>query len=546
MNLRNGSDRSGIREIGSAIPAETKRRLAGIGAGWVLAALAEASAYTVLAVAIRDRGGILPVLGAATASLVITVLVSRSGYLTGARMAGDLYAGLGRALARAKLSWFSAENRALIATAAGRSIPSLMGVPAHQLQTLICAALVPIAMVVAVAIVCGGAAAGALALLLGFAFAAQLFAQRRLQRADAERSRLERDATLATVELVEHLELLRTAAGPRRALDRAEQAWAGQERAMARTNRAAMPATFVSAVAGIAPLAGMLILLAAGGGFAEPAAALALVVLTTRAGAPLEDLALVGIALNDARAHLAAYRTVATAPSLPAVNGGAAVVGHPAVVGHDPVVVGHAIRLDAVGHPPALRGVTASIPAGARVHIAGPSGSGKSTLLGLLMRFDDPERGSITLGGAPLTSLGEAQIAARIAYVPQHPVVFTGTLATNLRLGSPDASDEEILRAARRAQLGEVIDRDPLGLHQPVGVHGQALSGGERQRVAIARALVKGAPVLMLDEATSALDEQTERRIADAISDLDATLLLVTHRDPAPWRPDSTIVLKGA
>ena len=170
---------------------------------------------------------------------------------------------------------------------------------------------------------------------------------------------------------------------------------------------------------------------------------------------------------------------------------------------------------------------------------------GKSTLLGLLQRFDDPAAGAVTLGGVSLSALEETEITARIAYVPQDPVVLTGTLAENIRLGRPGASDDETLHAAERAQLREVIARHPLGIHQHLGIHGQSLSGGERQRVAIARALLKNAPVLVLDEATSALDKNTEERIADALADLDATLVFVTHRDPAIWHPDRTITLEG-
>ena len=154
-------------------------------------------------------------LAAAAVSLVATVLVSRSGYLSGARLAGDLYAQLGRSLSATKLSWFTAENRALVTTVAGRGIPALMGVPAHQLQTVICAPLVPVLMVVAVGFVSGAGEACVLALLLLAAFATQMLTQRHLQRADAERHRIEQETVRATMEFVDHLELIRTAAGSR-------------------------------------------------------------------------------------------------------------------------------------------------------------------------------------------------------------------------------------------------------------------------------------------------------------------------------------------
>ena len=515
------------------LPPVARRRLIAIGSGWALAALAEAGAYTVLAVAIRDGLGVWPVLTAAAVSLVATVLISRAGYLAGARLAGDLYDALGRTLARARLSWFTVEHRALVAAAAGRGIPTLMGVPAHQLQTLVLAPLVPALMVVATGLVIGWATAAALAALLAVALTAQVFAQRRLAATDAARHALEHAATGATIELVDSLELLRTAAGPTRALERAEATWGGRERAMARTTRAASLAELVSGLASAAPLAGVLLLLVASGGLADPASALALIVLTARASAPLNDLALIGISLSELRTHTASYRTVAAAPALPAPTR------------REAEPSGHAIELAAAALPPALSEVTASLPEGARVHVAGPSGAGKSTLLGLLLRFDDPTQGTVSLGGVPLTALSEREITERIAYVPQDPVVFTGTIAENVRLGRPQASDAEVAVAVEAAQLGAVLARDPLGIHQPVGTNGQALSGGERQRVAIARAIIAEAPVLVLDEATSALDAETERRVAAAILELGSTLVVVTHRDPAVWRPDHTVALGG-
>lgn len=175
--------------------------------------------------------------------------------------------------------------------------------------------------------------------------------------------------------------------------------------------------------------------------------------------------------------------------------------------------------------------------------VTGVSGSGKSTLLELLMRFDDPEHGHILLGGVKISDMAYEDLAAHIAYVPQDPIVFTGTLAENIRIGNPQASDVEIDSIARKMRLESVIDRTPEGIHQSVGQQGAALSGGERQRVALARALLKKAPILVLDEATSALDEQIEKVIADSIRALSATVVFVTHRDATIWQPTQSIAL---
>ncbi|GAA1325425.1 ABC transporter ATP-binding protein [Leucobacter albus] len=529
---------SAISNTQAGLPLAARRRLARVTLGWVAVAAIEVTAYASLGFAILHGGGAAPVLLAAAAALAATVIVSRQGYLAGARLAGDLYGEMGAALARAKLSWFTAEHRALVTAAAGRSVPTFMGVPAHQLQTLVLSPMIPVGMVVAIALVSGPAPAGLVLLLLGAALTVQALAQRGLARADTRRHEAERRANAATLELVDRLELLRTAAGPVRALERAEQAWAAQETAMARTNRAAAPATLVSQLASVLPVAGVLIMLWLTGGFTDPAAALALLVLTGRASAPLDDLALIGISLSELGTHTTAFREVAAAPTLPRPLGGVA-----DAAGGAASHAGGSIELHDVSHAPALRAVNARISEGERVHITGPSGAGKSTLLGLALRFDDPDHGEVLLGGVPLRSLAETALAGRIAYVPQEPVVFTGTLAENIRIGKPDATDDEVRGAALAAELGAVVRRDPRGIDQPVGSHGQGLSGGERQRVAIARALVSAPPVLLLDEATSALDEATEQRIADEIVRRGSTVLFVTHRRADIWQPHATIDL---
>lgn len=513
------------------LPFAARRRLWLIGLGWVIVAALEAAAYSVLALAIVGRHTAGQVLLAAAVAVVATVLVTRAGYFSGARLAGDLYAALGQALSNARLSWFTDEHRAQVALIAGRGIPAFMSIPAHQLQTFLHAPLMPLFLLVGMAWLADLGVAGVAAGLLVLSLLMQFLAQRALARADAERLSADLRAAQATIELVDHLELLRTAAGPQRALERIEHRWRDQEGVLAATNRAAAGATFVSTLASVLPLAGMTIWIALARQD-TPATVLALLVLVARAAAPLSELALAGLGLNDLRATLHGYRLVLEAPSLPEPVPGEAIQPD-----------GHAISLRQLGHAPVLDGIDVDIPPGAKVCVCGPSGIGKSVLLELLMRFEDPHQGVILLGGVPLTHMRHADLSARIAYVPQDPVVFTGTLAENIRLGKPQASDEEVERVARLAILGTVVDRSPLGIHQPVGHQGAALSGGERQRVALARALVKEAPILVLDEATAALDEDTEREIAILLRALSATVIFVTHRDPAIWQPTLSIKL---
>lgn len=502
-----------------------------MGLGWVCVALLEATAYTVLARAIVTGGAPWAVLVAAGAAVLATVLVSRAGYLSGARLAGDLYGGLGAAFATAKLSWFTADNRALAVSLAGQGIPALMGVPAHQLQTLVLSALIPLGVIAGAAVVLGGPAALAIAVLLALGLAIHVLAQRLLASADAGRHEAGAAVTRATLEYVDHLALLRTAAGSAGAVSRLERSWAGQEAQLAGMNRAASLATIASGVATALPLIGVL-LAAPLVGAAAPESLLALVLLTGCAARALEPLALAGTQVAELRALVADYAAVAAPPVLPAAPSGQA--------GATPR--GHVIEFEEVSHGPVLRRVSARIEEGDIALVSGPTGSGKSTLLGLLLRFDDPDSGTVSIGGEPLRALPQSVLTDLVAYVPQDPIVFTGTLAENVRIGRSDASDAEVSRAAELAELGGVIGRSPEGIHQAVGQRGESLSGGERQRVAIARALLKRAPVLVLDEATSALDGGTERRIVEAVRSLGRTVVVVSHGDPSGWDP--TVVVE--
>lgn len=193
-----------------------------------------------------------------------------------------------------------------------------------------------------------------------------------------------------------------------------------------------------------------------------------------------------------------------------------------------------------------LRGVSFSVPRGARVALVGPSGAGKSTILSLLERFYDPTGGSIRLHGHDIRTYPRDELRAHFGYVEQDAPTLAGTLADNLRLASPDASDAECEQVLRAVNLGDVLERSPLGLSAPVGEDGVMLSGGERQRLAIARALLTHAPVLLLDESTSSLDGVNEQRMREAIGAVatDRTLVVIAHRLSTVVDSDLIVVLQ--
>jgi thiol reductant ABC exporter CydC subunit len=195
--------------------------------------------------------------------------------------------------------------------------------------------------------------------------------------------------------------------------------------------------------------------------------------------------------------------------------------------------------------PWVLAGLSFTLPAGSRTAIVGASGAGKSTLAGLLLRFWDHEGGSIRLGGREIGDYRPAAVQAVIGVVEQQTHLFNATIADNIRLAKPAASEAEVAAAARAAGLGPVVDAWPLGLATPVGDDGHGLSGGERQRVAIARVLLKNAPILILDEPAANLDPLTEQAVlATLLADTSGrTTILITHRLAGLAAMDDIIVL---
>jgi subfamily B ATP-binding cassette protein MsbA len=179
-----------------------------------------------------------------------------------------------------------------------------------------------------------------------------------------------------------------------------------------------------------------------------------------------------------------------------------------------------------------INGLNLHIQPGQTVALVGPSGGGKSTLMNLMLRFYDPQAGSISIDGQDIRSVTLKSLRESIALVSQETVLFDETIAANIAYGKPDATQEEIEDAARAAAAHEFISAMPHGYQTMVGARGVKLSGGQRQRLAIARALLKDAPILLLDEATSALDTQSETQVQQALELLmkGRTTLIIAHR----------------
>jgi ATP-binding cassette subfamily B protein len=193
----------------------------------------------------------------------------------------------------------------------------------------------------------------------------------------------------------------------------------------------------------------------------------------------------------------------------------------------------------------ALDNVGFQVAAGETVAIVGPSGAGKSTIMQILLRFYDPEVGGITIDGVNLRDMARHDFRQHIALVPQDAAIFAVSAMENIRFGRPEASDDDVIAAAKAAAAHDFISALPDGYDTYVGERGVMLSGGQKQRIAIARAILRDAPILLLDEATSALDAESERLVQAAVENLsaDRTTLVIAHRLATVKKADRILVM---
>ncbi len=277
-------------------------------------------------------------------------------------------------------------------------------------------------------------------------------------------------------------------------------------------------------------------------GTVDAAQLIALAVLAVRFSEPVTALSDAGGALRAVQNRLAQMDELFGVPPLPEP----AEPLRPADAG---------VRLEGVRfhYPesdpptPVLNGVDVTIPALGMTALVGPSGSGKTTVTRLIARFWDVDEGAVRIGGVDVRRISAADLTASVAVVFQDVYLFEGTIEDNVRLGRPEATEEELASAARLSRVDEIVERLPAGWATAVGEGGAALSGGERQRVSLARAILKQAPILILDEATAALDPVNEAAVNDTLQALAGrcTLLVVAHRLQTVVAADRILVLDG-
>jgi ATP-binding cassette subfamily C protein CydC len=214
---------------------------------------------------------------------------------------------------------------------------------------------------------------------------------------------------------------------------------------------------------------------------------------------------------------------------------------------------GHALKVEGVAfawapdRPPVFEGLDIEVPEGARIALLGPSGTGKSTLAALLLKLAVPQAGRITLGGVDIATLAAADLRSRVTWLTQDARLFDDTIAANLRLAAPEASEAELWRALDRAQIGEVVRGLPDGLDAMCGEAGIRFSGGQARRLALARTLLSPASVMILDEPAAGLDADTERAFLETLDEATAgrSVILVLHHLTGVERPTRILRLAG-
>lgn len=447
-----------------------------------------------------------------------------AGYHAAIALSRALFARLGTHIARLPLGWFSEARTGQLAVLSSQGIVNIMVAPAHLLRPMIVAFTTPVVVLVFMAVIDWRLAA-AVAIALPLSWLATTWTGRLVERTDRRVHAAATEAAGRIVEFAQAQPVLRAFGRGTSAAADLDAALVEQRNASRAQMRAAAQGflTFVVVIqAALTLLLVMGVNRALGGAVDVPELA-ALLVLGLRFAEPLIMAVDLQAAVRVSEANLGRMkRLLATAP-LPEPPS-------PRQPECNDVVL-EDVHFSYDGTP-VLRGVNFTAAPRGLTALVGPSGAGKTTTLRLMARFFDADSGVVRLGGVDVREIGGQELMDRLAIVFQDVYLFDGTIADNLKIGKPDATEAELRNAIKLAQLEATLARLPHGLDTPVGEGGAALSGGERQRVSIARALLKGAEIVLLDEATAAIDALDEARLRDAIAAIarDRTVIAVAHR----------------
>ncbi|WP_432838378.1 ABC transporter ATP-binding protein [Dactylosporangium sp. CA-092794] len=463
------------------------------------------------------------------------------GFALGQQLSKSLHHRLGDHLADLPIGWFDGDRVGSIGQLTSKGVIDIMGLPAHMFQPLVSSLVTPLTVVAGILIIDWRLGLCALA-AVPIVFAVFSWAARRAASVDEQLHAAGAEAADRIVEYARLQPVLRSAGrtsdGHAQLSDALHEQHVIGRRQLSRT----LPALGANALT-VQLIFTALIVIGTALALHDPSRAVelvALLVLLARFAEPLGNAAEYGGVLRAARNSLARINQVLATAPLPEPLAPPTLDGHRIDVEH--------VSFGYTPDRPVLHDVGFTVEPGTTTAIVGPSGSGKTTLLWLLARFlDVPDgNGTIRVGGVDLRRLSTEQRSALIAPVFQDVYLFEGTIADNIRLARPDATDEQLHEAAQLARVDEIVARLPDGWDTQVGEAGAALSGGERQRVSIARALLKDAPIVLLDEATAAIDPENEAAISSALAALTLarTVLVVAHRLSTVTRAQQILVLQ--
>ncbi|MFF7860119.1 MULTISPECIES: ABC transporter ATP-binding protein [unclassified Pseudomonas] len=452
---------------------------------------------------------------------------------------------IGAQVAQLPLGWFTPDNTARLGHVITQGTMAVAQLPAHVLTPLISGCVTPL--VVVLALFALHPPLGLIALLALPALVAVLLFSARLGRgADQRFHQHFAAASQRMVEFAQAQSVLRafngSGGGTRllaQSLERQRSSGMGlimRASLSALLNSWAVQATF----AALLVAAGLWLGNRAGAQLQDAVAVVVALAMVCRFIDPLQDVANHVEILRGAHGQLQEIERILAATPLPEPDSPL----QPVDGGID--LQGVSLRYNP-GGPAVLQNVNLSLPAGSMTAVVGASGSGKTSLMRLIARFFDTTQGSVRIGGVDVRKMARACLTDTVSQVLQDTWLFQGSIADNIRIGKPDASNAEVLQAAHVAGLTNVIDRLPEGLDTPVGEGGVRLSGGERQRVTIARALIKQAPVLLVDEATAALDAENQAVIAQTLHSLRGrcTLVVIAHQLSTVAMADQIVVLEA-
>ncbi|WP_225729952.1 MULTISPECIES: ABC transporter ATP-binding protein [unclassified Nocardia] len=538
-----------IRKVLGLVPAEFAGLTPKLFAVIVAQALSQAVAYLLLVPVLealfdgdlgRAWAWTLGMAVAVAAVLVFGYQQAALGLRIGVGMQHGLQTRLGDQLNALPLGWFESRAAGPISRIIGENVRELQGLVAYLLAKVVTAVLVPLGVAVGMLFIDWRIA---LAMLLAapVLYLVNGLANRSYSRADARLHDAAAEADSRVVEFAQAQPVLR-ACGAVGAGNRAlESALAEQRSASRRLLFASVPGLIVFALF-VQAVFLVLVYIAVGrttGGAISAAAAIALIAVSSRFIEPLNQAAQLGTALRTAAAAADRITGLLAEPVLPEVTK-QVTPGEPEIV-FDDVTFGYQ------PDKPVLAGLSFTVPAGSTTAIVGPSGAGKTTLLRLAARFHDVTGGRVLVGGHDVREQPSETLLNQLSLVFQNVYLFNRSVAENIRIGRPDATDDEVRRAAVAARVDEIVERLPDGFDTPVGEGGAALSGGERQRVSIARALLKDAPIVLLDEATSALDPHSEAVVVRGVHELtrDKTVIVVAHRLSTIAHADQILFVDG-